>query len=85
MAACRAREELRWAHGRSRWAAPAAAEVVLRSRRPAIVGGARGEGRRWEAGGGWRLRGLGRDEEEGVLGFTLLGWWVVIGLYSSFA
>jgi hypothetical protein len=35
---------------------------------------------------GGSFRGRGREEEEMVvLGFMLLGWWVIIGLYSSFA
>jgi hypothetical protein len=42
---------------------------------------------RGEAGGGRRLRGsvgVGRKKTV-VLGFKLLGWWVIIGIYGSFA
>jgi hypothetical protein len=44
----------------------------------------------WEAaegraGGGRRLQGRIRRKKREMLGFTLLDWWVIIGLYSSFA
>jgi hypothetical protein len=60
----------------------AATEAGARSGRPTMAGSVRGE-----AGGGRRLRGsvgVGRKKTV-VLGFKLLGWWVIIGIYGSFA